>query len=59
MTVPSTYKLGYPGLKYSTVPSVTLDQDPTASDLYHPTVGGSIQYPLYGLINQQAQHSFL
>lgn len=45
MTVPSTYKLGYPPQKYPLTPCITMDRAPTASDLYHPTVGGFYTIP--------------
>lgn len=41
MTTPSTFKLGYPGLKYSTVPFAgTFQRDPTTADVNSPRVGG-------------------
>lgn len=40
MTTPSTYKLGYPDLVYSTVPSIVFTRAPTTADVYHPTAGG-------------------
>ena len=43
MTSPSTYKLGYPKLKYSVVPMASgapFQRDPTTSDLLDPKVGG-------------------
>src|SRR5690606_19846024 len=45
MTTPSTYQLGNPPLKYSTLPSVTVKRDPTTADLRHPTVGGYYTIP--------------
>jgi hypothetical protein len=45
MTTPSTYKLGYPPLKYSTVPAISMDRAPTTSDVYHPTAGGVFPIP--------------
>lgn len=42
MTTPSTYKLGQPALKYSVCPSIVLEQNPTSSDVFHPTAGGYI-----------------
>ncbi len=42
MTTPSTYKLGYPPLKYSVVPFAgAFTSDPTTSDVSSPTVGGN------------------
>ena len=45
MTTPSTYKLGYPPLKYSTAPAISMDRAPTTSDVYHPTAGGVFPVP--------------
>ena len=45
MTTPSTYKLGYPPLKYSTVPFAgAYARDPTTADINNPTVGGTYKY---------------
>ncbi len=46
MTSPTTYKLGFPKLKYATVPMASgapFTRDPTSSDLYDPKVGGFYQ----------------
>ncbi len=46
MTSPTTYKLGYPKLPYSTVPMASgapFQRDPTTSDLKDPRVGGFYQ----------------
>lgn len=46
MTSPTTYKLGFPKLKYSTVPMASgapFQRDPTSSDLFDPKVGGYYQ----------------
>lgn len=43
MTSPTTYKLGFPKLKYSVVPMASgapFQRDPTTSDLFDPKVGG-------------------
>jgi len=43
MTSPTTYKLGFPKLKYSVVPMASgapFQRDPTTADLYDPKVGG-------------------
>lgn len=45
MTTPSTYKKGYPPSKYSQLPVITAESDPTTSDLYHPTAGGFYPIP--------------
>lgn len=46
MTSPTTYKLGFPKLKYSVVPMASgapFQRDPTSSDLFDPKVGGYYQ----------------
>lgn len=46
MTSPTTYKLGFPKLKYSTVPMASgspFQRDPTTGDLLDPKVGGPYQ----------------
>lgn len=46
MTIPTTYKLGFPKLKYSVVPMASgspFNDDPTTSDLLDPRVGGFYQ----------------
>lgn len=43
MTSPTTYKLGFPKLKYSVVPMASgapFQRDPTSADLIDPIVGG-------------------
>lgn len=43
MTSPTTYKLGFPKLKYSAVPMASgapFQRNPTTSDLFDPRVGG-------------------
>jgi hypothetical protein len=43
MTSPTTYKLGFPKLKYSVVPMASgapFQRDPTTADLFDPKVGG-------------------
>jgi hypothetical protein len=43
MTSPTTYKLGFPKLKYSVVPMASgspFSRDPTTADLFDPKVGG-------------------
>jgi len=45
MTTPSTFKLGYPPLKYSTVPFAgAFTRDPTTADVNNPNVGGPYRY---------------
>jgi hypothetical protein len=46
MTTPTTYKLGYPKLKYPTVPFASgapFQRNPTSSDLLDPRVGSPYQ----------------
>jgi hypothetical protein len=43
MTSPTTYKLGFPKLKYSVVPMASgapFQRNPTSSDIFDPVVGG-------------------
>lgn len=58
MTTPSTYKLGYPALKYSMVASVRFTRDPTTSDLNNPTVGGFYEIPTIW-VNQNTTNAFI
>lgn len=58
MTTPSTYKLGYPPLKYSTVPCISLQIDPTSSDVMHPTVGGYYTIPTIW-VNRSTQKAWV
>ena len=45
MTSPTTYKLGYPKLKYPLVPYAgTFSTDPTSANVLDPKAGGN--YPI-------------
>lgn len=44
MTTPNTYKHGYPPIKYQYPAVIVSENDPTSSDVFHPTAGG--YYPI-------------
>lgn len=58
MTVPSTFKLGYPSLKYEMTPCMQMERNPTTSDLNHPTVGGFYPIPTIW-VNKNTNNAYI